>query len=206
MTFRDPVILAVIWLDFMDDKTERPGLYNMWPSVTFINCSSCGTHWPSPSFGSKDAYFPPRESRDDRESLSRAYCPRCGVLMPSVDELQKQPHAIGLPPNLGKPFAGTIPKIRAFLKRSTGSDTQIWDYGVSHSVLTLKIDSKIDNKLAFIVCSLTKTVLIPNVYWKSSFELLPSEHENYWELRDDAANTLIVCSGIGIWYDLDNYS
>jgi hypothetical protein len=188
----------------MDDETERPGLFNMWPSVTYINCPNCGTHWPEPRFGSDDAIFPPIESENEtRESLDRVYCPRCGELLPSIHELASKDCVVGRPPILGKPFIGTISGIRRLLERSRGADTQLWQYFVSHSNLILKIDSTKDKTHAFVVCSMTKTVVLPKLYWKSSFVLESTEHQDDWALRDEPAGAEIVCSAIGIFHELN---
>ncbi|WP_442511771.1 hypothetical protein SH528x_003490 [Novipirellula sp. SH528] len=88
------------------------------------------------------------------------------------------------------------------MERSRGADTKLWQYGVSHSNLILKIDSIVDNTHAFVVCSMTKTVVLPKLYWKSSFVLESTGDHEYWALRDEPANAEIVCAAVGIFHDV----
>ena len=88
------------------------------------------------------------------------------------------------------------------MERSRAADTKLWQYSISHSNLILKIDSIADNTHAFVVCSMTKTLVLPKLYWKSSFVLESTEDHEYWALRDEAANAEIVCAAVGIFHDV----
>lgn len=188
----------------MDDENERPGLFNLWPSVTFINCPKCGTHWVEPRFGSKDAVFPPFDCLyDEREPIQRAHCPRCGDLLPTIDDLSTTEHAVGRPPIKGKPFVGTISGIQGFLEQSAGAHAQLWRYFVSHSNLILKLDSTTNDTHAFVVCTMTVTLVLPKLHWRSSLVLQSTHKPDYWALRDEAAGVEIVAAAIGIFHDVE---
>lgn len=189
----------------MDDENERPGLFNMWPSVAFINCPKCGTHWVEPRFASDDAFFPPYESAyDEREPLQRAHCPRCGDLLPKLDELAAIEYAVGRPPIHDKPFIGTISGIQKFLERSRGETAKLWQYMVSHSNLILKIDSTTDGTHAFVVCTMTKTLVLPKLHWKSNLVLQSTDNPDYWALRDETAGVEIIAAAVGVFYDVES--
>ena len=187
----------------MDDQIERPGLFDLWPSVTYINCPHCDAHWFELRFYAKGARFPHLVSSVDApDSQDHAYCPRCSTLLPSIDELAALDHAIGRSPTFGKPFVGTTSGIRSFLGKSQGAPTKLWNYVVSHSQLVLKLNSTTDKTHAFVVCLMTQTVVLPSVSFKSSL-VLESVDTDTWALRDKTAGVEVVCCGIGIFYSLD---
>ncbi len=189
----------------MDEKTERPGVFNLWPSITYINCPNCGTHWHEPRFGSEDAVFPPIQSDDDkRQSISRVHCPRCGNLLSPIEELSSKAYCVGRSPILNKPFIGTISGIRDFIERCRGADTQLWQYTASISNLVLKIDSLTDNTHAFVVCSGTTALVLPKLYWKSSLALSSTDDRSCWTLRDEAEEAEVSCARVGIFHQLTN--
>ncbi len=186
----------------MDEWIERPKLFrSYWPRITHIKCGECETHWDRPQFASHNAYFPPPALNEEQVAITRAYCPRCGVLMPELPDLI---HA-GLATEsvvAHKPFIGTVSGVREFLADSRNSGIHLWEYVVSHSHLTLKIDSKRDATYAFVRCVLTRSVQLPSLSWKGCLSLQPTEDKDYWQLVDEEANTRIVCAMIGVFHQL----
>lgn len=192
-----------------DEKEPNPVVFNhIWPSIKYIKCPACETYWDRPGFGSSDAFFPaPRtpSKYEERTGITRAHCPRCGVLLPELTEL-KSAGLVGVSPVADKPFIGTISGIRQFLIDSRGCVARLWSYEVSHSNLALMIRSKQDAEYAFIVCTMTRTVEFPTVHWKSSLTLKPTNDPDEWELLDEEASIRIVCKAIGIFHQLTSYS
>ena len=186
----------------MDEWIERPQLFrSFWPRITHIRCPECKTFWHKPNFASDEAYFPPPAPNEGQVAMNRAYCPRCGVLMPDVNDLMET----GLASESAVahcPFIGTISGVREFLAASRNSGIQLWEYVVSHSHLTLKINSQRDSTHAFVRCVLTRSVQLPQLSWRGCLSLQATEDKEYWQLVDEEANARIVCAVIGIFHQL----
>ncbi len=150
----------------MNDEIERPCMFNLWPDYSHIRCPECDARWMSPHLTMDSSFFCASSTRlpDERQThLEPVFCPACGVQYPPLTELAER-GLVGISPTADKPFVGTVSGIQKFLKDSAGCAAKLWDYRVSHSYLTLKIDSKIDSTHAFIVCIVTSTAELPRVW------------------------------------------
>lgn len=191
----------------MDDQPEheRPFLFDLWPTVSFINCPECKCHWSRPSFGTTESYFPALHADAEqahRKGLLRAHCPCCGILLPEINELIHRGLASASPVK-GHPFIGTVSGVQEFLKGCSGCQARLWNYVVSHSNVVLKIDSKHDNTHAFVICMMTRQVLIPSIHWQCSLSLDSTDNPRYWALVDASSGVRIECCAVGIYHQVE---
>lgn len=192
----------------MEEEIERPGLFKMMPYIGAIRCPSCDISWWNPQFASDEVYFPSgtRDSDSGRKAVTRAYCPNCGVHLPELPELIRTQQA-SISPLESMKFVGTIAGIRQFLEAARGKPIQIWEYRVSHSYLSLRINLGQYPIDAFIVCGATRSIQLPRLHWKCNFtlEAIQSPADSAldyedWALVDEVTPARIESGMIGIFY------
>ena len=192
----------------MDDQPqhERPHLFDLWPPISFINCPECKCHWSRPGFSTQGSSFPALDTGSehaDRKGISRAYCPSCGILLPEIDQLILSQMARRTPVH-GKPFVGTVSGVRAFLNDGHGCQARLWDYVATHSCVVLKIDSKVEQTHAFVVCIRVRQMLIPAIHWDCRLSLDSTEDPDCWALVDAGSGVRIECVAVGIFHSLES--
>lgn len=193
-------------MSLTDEWPERPLFFqSFWPAIVSLKCAACGVFWYRPEFASADCVFPPySDANAQRQQLTRAYCPRCGTLLPEIDQLMKEGLAFESPV-ANKPFIGTQSGLRQFFIEWHGCTAQLWEYVVSHSHLTLRLHRKDTSKNAFLRCIMTSSIQLPHTSWSASFTLQPTEDPRHWQLIDTDAGVRIVCVMIGVFHDLTTY-
>ncbi len=187
-----------LYLVMMDNISERPLLFDLWPQISYINCPECKAHWHTPRILSEGVSFPPAKITTDN---TRVYCPHCGILLPELAALLEIEEA-DVSPVANKPFLGTITKIQQFLDDSKGAEAKLWEYQVSHSQLVLLVRSPQNSTHAFFICRGVVSLELPSIHWSSDFTLQPTDDHKHWQLCDKAASARIVCSAIGIFHQL----
>ena len=187
-----------------DEWPERPSLFrSFWPPVVSIKCGSCATYWRNPEFAAEKWAFPPCYANEAQEQVTRAHCPRCGVLLPELAEMVESGFAVEHPTK-GKPFIGTQSELRRFFADWQGCKIQLWEYVVSHSYLTFRLTHS-NSTHAFLRCMMTKSIELPSVGWSANLTLQNADQPEYWLMMDYDASVRVECRMIGVFHGLKTY-
>jgi len=96
---------------------------------------------------------------------------------------------------------GTQAGLRDFFAEWRECKAQLWDYEVSHSQLTLSL-THADARGALLLCAFTRSVHLPKICWSAKLSLREAADCESSQLLDEYADARIVCSMIGVFYDL----
>ena len=185
---------------------ERPGIFNIWRNYVCLKCPTCEARWHDPNFSHDEFSFNCTTSPDwpdCRTAIPTVYCPACGKQFPDAEQLLANDNA-SLNPIHGRYFAGTGPKLDAFLEAAQGFIARLWEYQVSHSYLTLELHSPVENTDAYLVCRAVSNFNLPSKQWESSLKLIVDNELRDWILFDTKTDAKIECAGIGVFHELES--